>query len=528
MKMHYRKTNRICLFLAMGFLLLPFIALAQKSYQLDSITHLKLFDNSIYLLSKQGDTYFDWRPYYKDYKVDAYFKDTRNPQTPENVVNKDCILFSVDSVQSNSKTDIIKQMLHKEFIVGKLDSNTIHTVCMISPNLFYSRYYRFEYNGQFNVDGNRKSNWHISHAQILEFDYIEMANKKIVLQGYGNNYIIPTIKGLLFGFDKRVMATDTMVITDTIPVVGRSVFAINKESSVLQTSSHFSNYDVKVVKNRNEKYELQTEKGFTLLAGEFDTIIKDKYFFITKKGKQLSIYNWLFTKIEDSISGYNFYDYYAQIIKNNELKTIGVLGKIDHYYVNTLMGCGTVPHFHYTIKKKNNLFSITSLINGPGAYNPDNSTKTIAFKNNLKFDDINFLEGTKELNYIGNTGINDDFEISRDWLIVKKGNKYGIIHFDFYEKALHEKIVLPIEYDSIVSNKMFNEPLKVYKFGLCSLFPLNYKWNKLNAQYNYKVYISNPYAALDKRYKYFMRYKKIDGKMGWLDLVKNVEIPDVN
>jgi hypothetical protein len=131
------------------------------------------------------------------------------------------------------------------------------------------------------------------------------------------------------------------------------------------------------------------------------------------------------------------------------------------------------------------------------------------------------------LNYIGNTGINEDFEISRDWLIVRKGNKYGIIHFDFYENKLHEKVVLPIEYDSIVSNRSFNEPLKAYKYGLCSLFPLDYKWNKLNDKYDYKQFISGSYLWLDKRNKYFVRYKKIDGQMGWLDLVKNVEIQDV-
>jgi hypothetical protein len=525
--MSYRKNYCFRWLVIFGLQLSPFIFLAQKNYQLDSITHLKLCGNSLYLLSKQDGKYFDWNPNYKDYKVEVYLKNTRNPHNLEDIINKDCILFSVDSIQSNSKADILNQMLNKEFIVAKIDSSTVRTVCMISPNLFYIRYYRFEYNAYMTLNESDKSSWRISHTEILEFDYVEMANKKIILIGHGNNYIIPTTKGLLFGFDKSVVGSDTMLITDKMPVPKKCIFAINREASVLQTSNSFSNYDASVKKNNNNKYELQTKKGYALIAGEFDTIIKDKYFFVTKMNNYFSIYNWLFTEIEDSIKGYNFIDYYVQVVKNNQLKLLGILGKIQNYYTNSLMGCGTVPHFHYSIQKKDKQFSITSLVDGPGAYNPNGSTDRILFKNTLQYDGMTFLNGGKQIDYTSNTGMGDDFEISRDWLLVKKGNKYGIIHFDKYEKDLHEKVILPIEYDSIVCSKEFNEPLKVYKFGLCSLFPLNYQWNKLNAQYNYKSFISPPYLALEKRNTYFIRYKKMDGAMGWLDLVKNLEIPDL-
>ncbi len=511
------------LFAVLSFLLLPISIFAQKIYHLDSVSHLKLYDNSLYLMSELSGYYYDWR---LSNKEDVYFKDIRNPKTSENVVDKYSVLFSVDSIQSNSVNDVIQLLLHKEFIVWQKDSSILHTLCMISPNLFYSRYYRYEYNSSMTVQGQDKSSWQITNAQILPFDYIELANRKTILQGYGNNYIIPTTNGLLFGFDKRTIAKQCINIIDTMPASGRNVLAMNREVSVLQTASNFSNYDVKIMKNKNQKYELQTYHGLSLLVGQFDTIIKDKYFFATKSGNYFSLYNWVFNKIEDSVRAFNFYDYYVQIIKENKLSTLGVLGKIDNYYVNNLMGCGTVPHFKYTIQKKNKQFSIVSLVNGPGAYNPDNRSDIISFKNNLQFESMTFLDGTTQINYTSNTGMGEDFEITRDWLLVKKGSKYGVICFDKYEKDLDEKIILPIEYDSIVCNKNFNEPLKVYKFGLCGLFPLDYSWNRLNAKYDYKNYLSRLYVSLDKRSKYFVRYQKIDGEKGWLDLIMNKDISD--
>ncbi|MDR3266607.1 MAG: hypothetical protein LBT24_03450 [Tannerella sp.] len=210
-------------------------------------------------------------------------------------------------------------------------------------------------------------------------------------------------------------------------------------------------------------------------------------------------------------------------LQNNSLRYYTKEGQIiDTLPVRTFWTCGTVPYYHYQIKKTmNNKFNINFIESYSCEmvynYHLSLNCKKLTFTNNLD-----------EYNLNGNSKIGSIWFQSAEYLIfTEKNNKNGIVKWEkpttaevadtvhlisdeYGYKYEHDRIIhkpVDIKYEILVSgldsitSEGIEFPLKIYKNGL----------------YNYFPYGNIPkYKELGKPNGYFVRFVLPNKRIGWL------------
>jgi hypothetical protein len=499
------------------------LAGAQNLYPLDSVTHIKLSMDRFSTYIKKGDHYF-YRIIRKYDPVEIY--GSEHPYKYEDLEDiKRSIVVPIDTIQSIPKEEFYRQLGGREIITYR-DSASMFTVCLVSPNVLFCKWYVYEAFREHPFEV--RNNWNISAMDVVELHYIALPGKRILLSGTSKAsnpyFIMPTKDGIKYGNGVNLSLADTVSFSrDT----NNCTACINREVMCMQAGT--MNFG-QVGLNKNGKYEFRTKEGEPIIKGEYDTIVRSYYYTLCKKAGRYTVYNYNLDKIEEDVRAYNFKDFYLQVVKGNDLKLIGSIGKIkgEQKIPSTFGGCGNVPYFDYCIEKKVKSLIIYTQYRSAGGkwfYYTDSASKA----NSMGVEDMWFLNGGKHFGVKGRGRIQDEIRINLNWILVMKGNKYGLLDYSRYPGNLIENVILDIEYDSIIASPHYNEPLKLYRNGGVYLFPLGYEqpnYQQLYMDLDFRKFVSNGYAVLGERQGNFIRYGKTSGETGWLDLAKNEEIKD--
>ena len=288
--------------------------------------------------------------------------------------------------------------------------------------------------------------------------------------------------------------------------------------------------------HKTEEGKLQLLNGFgeKVLKLDYDSINYDDRFIIAKNGNSIDLYNLYLEKL--NVGALKA----AREVVNCNVGTIEVLTENGPFYYDEkgnkiksptklrLTLWGTVPHWEYSLRKKNGSYQFKKYTGGPGVR--DEVGESYILSDCQPTDSVSFLSGDKEFERDGNSDIVGEIEMYPEWIRVGRKGKYGIIAYDYKQpesvnpkktiKRLYNwvravltypvlklkgKTLLPIVYDSIIMRR--DGLIYFYKDGKVGLFPRD----------------KEPvYDELEQRTKSFYYIKK-DGIEGWLDIKTNKE-----
>ena len=491
------------------FILLGALGLQAQEpvYAMDKVTHLQLFDNHMYPTLYENDLY-----------TARYFLGTNSPQsihesshheTKEYLESIGATIISIDDMDQKTQEELLSQLSNKEWIIGE-NNTTMGTIQLVQPNFRLYRLYK--YSEGYSFVSNEKKSWNIVSEMIEPIYFVSLPNQALYLQGVGNNssYIVPYKNKLLTGFGIKSSIGSEMNL---------SKYGISKEKQVYQTLQ-FMNieryYFVKPLDN--QKYELRDQTGRLLLTGQFDEIITNRYFLVTRTNDRYDVYNKLLMLLESNVTSYHFDGDYIQILKNNELMHEGVVGKKEMVFKPKFFdkcGMGREPLNDYEIvKKSNNHYDMIIGLD----LNADGSVKqsrVVPIENSREFSGIHWVDGSSRIRYRSLSFAKGDFNLQRELVEVQKGQKVGIAMIEYHQTKMSITPLSDVNYDKILFTS-YEEPLQLYKDGKVYLF----------LKLDQKVVISKPLKSIGKCNKFFMRYENEDGTQGWFDLIKGVAFDD--
>lgn len=275
----------------------------------------------------------------------------------------------------------------------------------------------------------------------------------------------------------------------------------------------------------------------------YDSIQRKNQYIIGKNKNKLDIYNLKLDKLPINNVREAYYDRgNLQILTNNSVKYIDVLGKETNRRIISYSFCGTVSSTSFEIikSKKNKHFNAIEIRTGGLGGFP--SQKELLLKNLEAEYDVTFLNKTKRDGYDGNSSFVDGYIDRTHLLVVGKNKKVGLytynddnIEFNFgnviedteqkdengivkppqiidinqskYGSTLAEEL-LPILYDEI---KLIEPLIIVKKDEKYGIYPLK---NGLK------------YKNLGMVTANFINYETINGEKGWIDVNTRKEYPN--
>jgi hypothetical protein len=336
----------------------------------------------------------------------------------------------------------------------------------------------------------RVKDWLYSSSDFYGYFYLEIKDgKKIILLKNNKGYIIPTKNKFLINIDDNDFTNSKIskVSEDEIKI-GLKYFR----------ADNF--YQIK--KETNGKFSIKDQYDSRLFKIDYDSIFFNNKFIVTKLDNNFEIYNILFENFNiKNIRAVYENGSFLQVLQKNKIRAINFFNNNDINKEEPIIVSGSITM--YSLEIDNNI--ITYKIDQSFSV-PKEKIKVLKIDlSSLNLDSVKFLNNTNTFEYDDNSLLFDNnFYSKRNWLIVSKNNKFGLIELLVSDDKITHKELLPIEYDEILSTD-YDSPLKL---------------KKDNAYNYYKVNLKK-YKNLEKFNKNFCRFELENGNKGWLDIRGN-------
>lgn len=535
--------------LLLFILLSPFVTFAQKVIKLDRIDLLELSKGEIYFYEKVGNKYkeiyleitpakYNNGNKEKDFSIEI---DRNNEVKDTNsLLDQEGRLLDIDQIKPSSLKDLKAKLLTTQWkLEGQKnihDDRTMSTLKLFNEHIFMVQQYLFE-----------KEQSHIADTYFFNYCIIDLGNDRHIValldkNGAVTSYIIPTLKRTIVGGVDRYggEANWDHIKEEKYDNSWKTTMEklYKKVSPFIEKEYYFS----AITKDR--KYTLVDIFDEPIFPSAYDTISIGHHFIVTKKENELTLYNSTLEKIPlNNIRAYYFYGPLIQVLQGNAIKKIDLKGKKSNFSNRMAVICGTTSLSNYDATynfemmqdaSKGNYLNIIieplDILGQPTKL----FFKKIYFKNLTTDYTLSFFDKRKKAKRNFIPSYEYPGEIPTNWLLISKGNKFGIIKYalnkvkftqeeNSKEKSLDSlKIreedhsenlydttvqVLPIAYDSIGSKQYpYSFPIRIYKNGLVGYFPLNKDVR---------------YSFLGEQQGYFIRFILPNGKKGWLDMKGN-------
>ena len=375
------------------------------------------------------------------------------------------------------------------------------------------------YKSSYNFVTNYPSQWEIFdqmwyHPVILDFGN----DKHIILLNDGSDDIDFALIPLI---DSVKVLSENVAIQELLPIE-KNTFFVNHYDKFYEFD--FSDL-YKKVQDDTKKYRLFDTYGNDLLGADFDTIMHNKYYIVTRKDTEYTIYTSLLKKLDiPDVKKVYFNGNELEILSDKGANYYTHLGLISETtFVQNIIVCGTVNSIQYELiidqnEKHNHAIKIT---HGGVASEFDESKKFIFTDIKNKYD-VHFLDDTSHQYWDENQGKQTKYP---KYLKICNGTKYGLKSYEYdmfdgtfsadtiYDtsiqkrKVIHKipgkiqtKAALPIQYDEIKINE--NGLILFYKKDKLGIFPQQNK-----AQYELLESVTASFYKISKK-----------GKNGWLDI----------
>ncbi|WP_108869091.1 hypothetical protein [Aquimarina aquimarini] len=457
-------------------------------------------------------------------------------------------IINISDVKTQSVENLLKTIANKEWSSTYIDSSSysddttknkvifkqFNSELFTYLDLSFTEAYRGGLGSSYQNKDDDTKKWRLQNVDFYTINILVLNNNKPILILTKDDdmeyYIIPTKNnGLLVNF-KEKGATEQI--------------SSNLDESVFKELMHRGNskqfYGVKSQKGK--KY-ITNSFNEILIDTAYDSIQRKNQYIIGKNKNKLDIYNLKLDKLPINNVREAYYDRgNLQILTNNSVKYIDVLGKETNRRIISYSFCGTVSSTSFEIikSKKNKHFNAIEIRTGGLGGFP--SQKELLLKNLEAEYDVTFLNKTKRDGYDGNSSFVDGYIDRTHLLVVGKNKKVGLytynddnIEFNFgnviedteqkdengivkppqiidinqskYGSTLAEEL-LPILYDEI---KLIEPLIIVKKDEKYGIYPLK---NGLK------------YKNLGMVTANFINYETINGEKGWIDVNTRKEYPN--
>jgi len=429
-------------------------------------------------------------------------------------------LLEPDSIMDMSQADMMSALRNKQLI---LEADSTHKTVLFFANDFVLAQVSMQYNkaykggfGTYRIAPNEEEKkWRVNRAFFSARNNFVTVNGAKNILVYQNGYIIPTQKGWLI----YAMGMRKRIVPYNMPTLN---FSADDYVDMMEGLNAKTPYSIRFV--GDGKCQLTITANELVLPQLFDSIQFMDKFIIGKIGSYYIVYNAQLKQLSTpKVRAFAYDNPNLQIVEYNQLRTIGYDGNEGQPYIFRTLICGTgMQSYSYEIKEEDGYFFITDgrifqhqiskiLRNGSTVPAVVNTKNRHGIKLVAGATDVRFLDGTKHISYNSEDGYDAFYRIQRNWLLVQKQQKFGIVSTDYWGYGDSNKTVLPVIYDSISVSKRFGEPVRIYRKGLVGYFPIN-----KDARY----------AKLEERIKNFVRFTMPNGRQGWLNIKEAKEYLD--
>ena len=462
--------------------------------------------------------------------------------TTEKIKKNGVINIDVDNIKTQSIESLLKQVSNKEWSndyyevdrYSKKDSTAYKVVfkqfnseIFIASNLKYTKKQSRGFGSSYSNSDDDIKKWRLNSSDFFSVNILVLNdNKPILVLTEGDSmeyYIIPTInEGLVVNYKEEG---------------AREGIKINNSESVLKSLLYRTpSKEFYKEKSEGDKKYIANLSDETLIKTAFDSISFKGNYIIGYHNREIEIYNPKLDKLNLSNIRSVYYDRgNLQVLTNNHLKYIDVLGKESkRIYLNYLF-CGTVHSTSFELFKPQKRKNFNALVITKGGFASRETTKKVLFFDNLndKYD-LKFLNKTTFDEFDDNSSFVDDYVNYTHLFTVSDGKKTGLFTYnydinfqdkiDFYSQYSEndykikipddlyvsiDKIeyaitkaeqVLPITYDFI---ELKSGLIVVNKEGVLGIYPLKEGFK---------------YKSIGKKEGNFISYEDIYGKKGWIDI----------
>ncbi len=437
-------------------------------------------------------------------------------------------LISVKNIKKQTVTELLNTIYTKEWEINFIekddensyydDSNKHKTIfkqfnesLFMNLELYYGNYSKGGFGSFYTKDDDDKKKWRVENVKFYTINVILLNGEKPILalspkDGF-EYFIIPLKDGSFYTNYKRKSYNKIDVKlknkTSLTPDILGEIMLYKSTKDFYST----------VTKN-NKKY-IANEFNEILIDQAYDSIQKVAQFIVCKNGENIDIYNFKLDKLPvKNIRAAYFDRSNLQLLQGNKLLFINSLGEQTERQKIVYYVCGTVSSTDFFIEdsiKENPRIHIHH-----GGVSSHEYSEYIYLTNLKNKQDITFLNKTKTDGYDGNSFIVAGYINRTQTLLVKDNDKFGLYSYprelehniNEREKKTNAKELLPIEYSSIE----LREPLIILK-----------KDKKFGIYNDPKGLI---YKYLGKINANFMRYEKLNGEKGWIDINNFENYPD--
>ena len=340
-------------------------------------------------------------------------------------------------------------------------------------------------------------------------------NQKIIcsFSNFENSFLIPIKNKMMIWvpfLDKdysEVKSFDYQkIITEEIKVNAWQLYAFYDKVGF---DSEF--YRIDTLKNK--KVRIINSLKQPVFKKEYDSIKINRFIVCYKKGF-IDLYNPTFKKFDfENVKAIieHRYNYTAQIIKGNELRTIDISGNQDeiaHYSFVCQDNLESDWLTNIFLTKENDRFYVYSDENTIMAEQYVDPNQKIALKDDLGIQAIYFHSNSNNDKFKSARGVQNDFYV----YCKMKSGKYNIYNLNFLlplknseNLAYYNVRNLPVDLES-VEGINYKGLFKIKKNSLVGYFPIN-------KEPKYKI--------LEDFQENFARFEFPNGQKGWLDLNGN-------
>jgi hypothetical protein len=495
---------------------------------------------SIIKKNKYSYTYYNFKSWVTDAskKFRAYTEledDDRMFSFKELHYDDKNFLLEIDKIKHQTIEDLKNDIKVKVFVVYNKEENLIYKYFFPSSEMVVKQVYKY--------DDQKNLELYTSDSSVAFIFKLGKNRPIISFKDSSDIFFVPLENG-------EYLINNTQVKTENR--------AENTISPVLEVKDHYT------IVEENGKKIFVSVFGTFLLKGNFDDIIMNNYFIITKSGKDFSIYDVFLNKLNlKNIKSVYLNDNYINVLHDNKVEDLDSLLKeapVRKYYRQS---CGSDPYVYYNFSTAYDKRSRNNVIIRKADNYAFSEINTFQFNNLPKRSKYNFVyvsdswapERKDILQYFKNV---EPYNNKEFYFIAKVHNKKGLYYID-EEKLdkIDDNIVLSFDDENLKFKNEYEEIKKEsnYKF-LENKYNDNDEWKRRYSNYNYKT---NAVELLPRKYddiifkdniiifyknkKYGVyklskepKYKKIGirkdnfleitnekDQQGWLDLITNIE-----
>ncbi len=473
----------------------------------------------------------------------------------DNIFHEDDAIVPVADIKEQSVVDLFKSLQNiawgTNFTLKKRygKDSISHRVRFkyFNPTIFSYTHEVFDINrsgglGSFITDKNEDiKKWRIRNQEFFTIRVFLLNGTKpiLVLTERGNidYYIIPTKNNkFIINFEDR----NDQEIT---PMVYENFSNSMLEQLIIRNNvQEFYN-----IKNEEKKQFIANIFNEKIIEKGYDSIQFVHQYILGRNAAETDIYNLQLKKLPMKNIRQVYHDIgNLQVLANNEVFYIDVLGNVTEPKSISYSFCGTVSATDFTIMKTDAKSSKNKIKISYGGMGRRHHYEEILTLDNLDASyDLKFLNNTKEDGYDGNSMFIEGYVNRTNALIASKNKKFGLYTYNHKNVKYKRKKSKPkkiVDEDGIENELPEIIAPSAPEYGNTSakeILPVVYDSIKLKdpliivEKDNSYGILSKPgtiptlkYRTLGKVINNFMPYQKQNGEKGWIDVNTLVEFPE--